>query len=149
MLIALFISCLSDPESTQTLPATGDHTTKSNSSLFLQECSKHQHSTIEAILDRIDINDCTDAFEHLSSTTVLDLSNYPNPFTDISVLAEFTQIEELYINDSQVSDLNPLSQFSQPTKVTCRALRSREYRTAFQSLQFGRSAVGLHWCRRS
>ena len=117
MLIALFISCLSDPNSTQPLPATGDQTLKSNSSVFMQECIKHQHPTIAAVLDRIEIDDCNAAFKHLSEAKVLDLSNYPNSFTDISILGEFTQIEELYLNDSQVSDLSPLSQFHNLQKL--------------------------------
>ena len=117
MLFVLLISCLSNSEQTQSLPATGEQTTNQNSSLFLQECIKHQHPTIKAVLDRIDINDCREALEYLSTATTLDLSNYPNPFTDISILAEFTQIEELYLNDSQVSDLSPLSQFHNLRKL--------------------------------
>ena len=81
------------------------------------KCIKHQHPTVAAVLDRIEIDDCNAAaFKHLSGVNRRSFQ-YPNPFTDISILAEFTQIEELYLNDSQVSDLSPISQFHNLQKL--------------------------------
>ena len=117
MLFVLLISCLSNSEQTQSLPATGEQMTNQNSSLFLQEMHQTSAPNNKSCLRQNRHQRLSKALEYLTTATTLDLSNYPNPFTDISILAEFTQIEELYLNDRQVSDLSPLSQFHNLRKL--------------------------------
>ncbi|MGC6509615.1 MAG: leucine-rich repeat domain-containing protein [Myxococcota bacterium] len=106
MMLALLFSCMSSSEPETVQPAD---------SFFLSQCkapsSNAHRMTLNVLFDRLDTSDCDGLYAHLSTTKALSLSNHPEEFFDLSVLAEFTQIESLHLSDSQVSDLQPISGF--------------------------------------
>ena len=122
MILALLISCFSTPEPQRdgtSSPAqqngTSSQSIDANGSFFLAQCaihtSKQRNNTFDVMFDRMGSSNCSDVHKKLSTTKSLDLSNHPTPFSDISILGEFTQIQELYLGDSRVSDLTPLTGF--------------------------------------
>ena len=128
MILALLLSCSSTPESKQDGALTpvqqdidGSKSSDTEHSLFLTQCAIHTakrvNDTLDVIFDRLGSANCSKVYKELSTTKTLDLSNHPTPFADISVLTEFTQIEELYLSDSRVSDLSPISGYTQLRKL--------------------------------
>ena len=120
MILALLIACSSTNEMNKDGSSTPTRResphSKSNdteTSHFLTQCaihtSKQRNNTLDVIFERLEGTSCSEIYKQLSTTKSLDLSNHPTPFSDISVLTEFTQIEELYLSDSQVSDLSPIA----------------------------------------
>lgn len=126
MILALMLAC-SSSDSQQQSPAANVNQQPPLSdakgvggSIFLGKCSASGDSrvnTLDAIFDRVDSTNCKEVYDYLSTTKTLDLSNHPIPFSDISLLAEFTQIEELYLSDSRVADLSPLSGYTKLRKL--------------------------------
>ena len=120
MILGLLLACSSTPESKQEVSSTPaqqevnhSKSREKSGSLFLTQCALHtstqRNSTLNVIFDRLGSTDCSEAYNLLSTTKELDLSNHPTPFSDISILSEFTHLEELYLSDSQVSDLSPIA----------------------------------------
>ena len=126
MLLALLIACSSSDSQQESIH---DNTNQQlplreskgvGGSIFLGKCSasgNSQVNTLDAIFDRVGSTNCKEVYDYLSTTKTLDLSNHPIPFSDISLLAEFTQIEELYLSDSRVADLSPLSGYTKLRKL--------------------------------
>lgn len=150
MILSLLFSCLSEQNSLPEPAANGGSNVPvaPGTSLFLKECSQstNKNSTLTAIFDRTGSTDCPTVFKHLSTTKTLDLSNHPTPFSDISILAEFTQIEELYLNDSRISDLNPLAGWTALRKLhiehcAVRDLKPLAQLTALEDLLLDYTAV--------
>ena len=80
---------------------------------FLGICSQpsteEQKETLSVLFDRLSVDSCEQAHEALLKTKSLNLANHAVAYSDISMLSEFIQIEELYLSDSIVSDLTPIS----------------------------------------
>lgn len=150
MILSLLFACLSEQNS-HLDPSFADGSSRSvtpDTSPFLKECSQstNMNPTLTAIFERTGSTNCSTVFKYLSTTKTLDLSNHPTPFSDISILTEFTQIEELYLNDSRVSDLSPLAGWTALRKLhvehcAIRDLKPLSQLTALEDLLLDYTAV--------
>ncbi|AFY57599.1 Leucine Rich Repeat (LRR)-containing protein [Rivularia sp. PCC 7116] len=83
---------------------------------FTQLC-KHKESlpkqtkyTVKVLLRKAGTNNCDRAQQKLRKKQILDLSSHK--ISDLSPLAQLTNLKELYLSYNQISDLSPLSRLT-------------------------------------
>ncbi len=98
------------------IPATASSTGHNSMQRFSQWCkSKHTlpretKHTIRVLLQKAGTSDCDRAERKLSKRRVLDLSSHK--ISDLSPLAQLTNLTELYLSYNKISDLSPLARLT-------------------------------------
>ena len=71
---------------------------------------KQTQYTVKVLLQKAGTNNCDRAQEKLRKIEILDLSSHK--ISDLSPLAQLTNLRELYLSYNQIRDLSPLSQLT-------------------------------------
>ncbi|MEL7038769.1 MAG: leucine-rich repeat domain-containing protein [Cyanobacteria bacterium J06592_8] len=90
-------------------------------SSFLEWClqkesiSAEARKTVEALLEKAGTSDCQAASEDLLSRSLLNLNGLN--LTDISPVAQLTNLESLSLSDNEITDISPLSELTNLKKL--------------------------------
>mgnify|MGYP001791602630 FL=1 len=97
-------------------PTTASPTKQNSIQSFSQWCkSKHSlpketEHTVKVLLQKAGTTDCDRAEKKLRKQQVLDLSSHK--ISDLSPLAQLTNLTELYLSYNKISDLSPLARLT-------------------------------------
>ncbi|MEM6755401.1 MAG: leucine-rich repeat domain-containing protein [Cyanobacteria bacterium P01_C01_bin.38] len=98
------------------MPTTASPTKQNSIKSFSQWCkSKHTlpketEHTVRVLLQKAGTTDCDRAEQKLSKKRILDLSSHK--ISDLSPLAQLTNLRELYLSYNQIRDLSPLARLT-------------------------------------